>query len=128
VGCQNLNSSGTLVNASLSQYLPTAPFDLATDLSLSFSVLVHQGISYYNTLYITYFERMIQQLLNINSLEHTFELSLPVSEIVWALGTAIQPNGFRLQNDVIIQETKYDITEMELDITTGKAKIKLINK
>ena len=38
------------------------------------------------------------------------------------------PLGFRLQNDVIISETKYEIIEAEINIATGKTKAKLLNK
>lgn len=126
-GMQSCNGANALINASLTSYFPTAPFGINSLESLAFNILVHRGVSYYDTLYKKYFEPMIQQLLDVNTLEHTFEAVLPVNEIVFALSTGIQPEGFRLQNDIIIQETRYNINEMEIDIVTGKAKMKLLN-
>jgi len=37
------------------------------------------------------------------------------------------PTGFRMQNEIIIGETKYEILEASIDKTTGKTKIKLLN-
>lgn len=129
IGCQNLNGSGVLVNSPLSYYQPTSPFlGDEQDVNLSFAPLVFKSIGYNNTLYIQHYEALIQQFLNPNTLEHSFDFQFPISELVLTKGNKIQPNGFRLQNELIIKEELYEVSEMDLDLTTGKAKAKLINK
>jgi hypothetical protein len=59
-------------------------------------------------------------------------LILPSSEIYLNQDSTVQglgatPNGFRLQNEIIIQDTKYEILEAQIDITTGKTKLTLLN-
>jgi hypothetical protein len=125
LGCQTVNSSGVVINGMLTSYQPVKPF--TTSFSLGFSILVFNSVSYLNTLYKKYYEEQIQRLLNVNTMEHNFEMMLPASEMVVSKDTLIQPNGFRLQNTIIIGETKFEILEANMDKTTGKTKVKLLN-
>lgn len=130
LSCQNLNSSGVLINDNLSRYQPSSPLGDggAASINYGFSILTYQSVNYERTLYIEYYEELVQRMLNVNTLEHSFELTLPTRELVSSQGVTIQPNGFRLQNEVIIQEQKYEISEMDIDLTTGQTKAKLLNK
>jgi hypothetical protein len=125
LGCQTVNSSGVVINGMLTSYQPVKPF--ITNFSFGFSILVFNSVSYLNTLYKKYYEEQIQRLLNVNTMEHNFEMMLPASEMVVSKDTMIQPNGFRLQNTIIIGETKFEILEANMDKTTGKTKVKLLN-
>ena len=132
VGCQNLNSSGVLVNSSLNSYLKVMPYCKSNDYSLSFSILTIDSIEYTNSLFLMYYSQMITRLLNPNALAQDFEMLLPSSEIYLNDATILAgnvdiPKGFRLQNEVIIGETKYEILEASIDKTTGKTKMKLLN-
>jgi hypothetical protein len=128
IGCQNFNASGVLVNSNLGQYQPTSPLgNMSGGLSFGFSILVYQDTEYNKTLYTEYYDEMISRMLDPNTLEHAYELTLPTKELVYSEGATIQPNGYRLQNQIIIQENRFEISEMDIDLTTGKAKAKLIN-
>ena len=132
VGCQNLNSSGNLINSSLNSYMKVMPFCKSNNHTLSFSILRINGIDYTNTLFSLYYSQMILRLLNPNALAQDFEMLLPSSEIYLNDATILAgnvdiPKGFRLQNEVIIGETKYEILEASIDKTTGKTKMKLLN-
>jgi len=128
IGCQNLNASNVLVNSNLGQYQPTSPLgNMSGGLSFGFSILVYQNESYNKTLYSEYYDEMVERMLDPNTLEHAYELTLPTKELVYSQGATIQPNGYRLQNQIIIQENRFEISEMDIDLTTGKAKAKLIN-
>ena len=128
LGCQNLNGAGTLINSPLSFYQPTTPFNLVNGYSLGFSILVINNISYPLSLYLNYYSQQTEALLNPNTLEHVISLELPPNEIYLNENIGFTPLGFRLQNDVIISETKYEIIEAEINLTNGKTKAKFLNK
>lgn len=128
LGCQNINSSGVLVNSQLTIYQKSTPFNLQNGYSFGFSILVDNSISYPLSLYYNYYRQQTESLLNPNTLEHSISMELPPQEIYLNENTGIKPLGFRLQNDVIISETKYEIIEAEINITNGKTKAKLLNK
>lgn len=128
-GIQNVNASGILGVASISQYQETTPLGNGgvNDQTLLFSIGVFNGLEYTKSLFQTFYSGLIERLLNVNTLEHIYEFNLPNKELVFNQGQTIQPNGFRLQNKIIIQEEKFEVSEMDIDLTTGKAKAKLIN-
>lgn len=132
VGCQNTNTSGLLVNSALTSYMKVMPFCKSNNHALSFSILRINNIDYTNTLFSLYYSQMILRLLNPNALAQDFEMLLPSSEIYLNDATILAgnvdiPKGFRLQNEVKIGETKYEILEASIDKTTGKTKMKLLN-
>ena len=54
------------------------------------------------------------------------------NELVLNFNTTIQgqsqiPKGFRLQNEIVIQDNRFSIIDSNIDITTGKTKINLLN-
>jgi hypothetical protein len=130
VGCQNISLGGALINSSLAQYQPTSPLsNILNGVSLGFSILLYSQATepHERSLYSEYYDELISRMLDPNTLEHAYELTLPTKELVYSQGTTIQPNGYRLQNQIIIQENRFEISEMDIDLTTGKAKAKLIN-
>lgn len=94
-------------------YIKVAPWS-KNGLLFSFSALVFDNVTYNNTLYQRYYKEQTERLLNSNVLSHKFELKLPI-------------NGFRLQNDIIIGDNLFSIVEADIDETTGKTKITLLN-
>jgi len=107
------------------------PFDINGH-SLSFSVLVDSLIEYPVNLFSEYYDEQIARLLDPNVLTHEFTLTLPPDEIYLNEATTYHNNGktpvgFRLQNEIIIGENKFTILDSEIDITTGKTKMKLLN-
>lgn len=128
LGCQNINSSGVLVNGILGQYQKSTPFNLNNGYSFGFSILVNNNTSYSLSLYYNYYRQQTELLLNPNTLEHAISLELPPNEIYLNENIGFTPLGFRLQNDVVISETKYEIIEAEINIVNGKTKAKFLNK
>ena len=132
IGCQSLNSSEILINAELDRYLKVMPYCEINNNSFSFSTLRINNIDYPNSLFSLYYSQIITRLLNPNALAQDFEMILPSSEIYLNDATIMAgnvdiPTGFRMQNEIIIGETKYEILEASIDKTTGKTKIKLLN-
>ncbi|MFB9079436.1 hypothetical protein ACFFLS_06080 [Flavobacterium procerum] len=118
----------------LSSYMLMLPWFANTKQSLGFSVLI-DDVSGDNTnkdktesLYQRYYSAQTTRLLNVNSLSHKFDLYLPSSEIyVNPTRGNEPPTGFRLQNDIIIGETRFSVLDANIDITTGKTKLTLLN-
>ena len=127
LGCQNRNSSGIIVNSQLNRYQKTLPYNINSN-TLAFSILVDNGIEYPNSLYLRYYSEQTIRLLKANSLEHSFTLELPTNELYLNENINFSPTGFRLQNDIIIGDQLFDILEANIDMTTGKTKITLLNK
>jgi len=50
-----------------------------------------------------------------------------LNEATTVQGGGLTPTGFRLQNDIIIGETKFSILDAKIDVTTGKSKMTLLN-
>jgi hypothetical protein len=132
LACQNIATNGSLVMSSLNAYNKVLPFCKENLNTISFSILTIKSINYPATLFQNYYKAFIERLLNANALSQTFNLILPSSEIYLNQDSTVQglgatPNGFRLQNEIIIQDTKYEILEAQIDITTGKTKLTLLN-
>lgn len=118
----------------LNSYMLMLPWFANAKQSLGFSVLVDDvsgnltNQQKTNSLYKRYYETQTIRLLNVNVLSHKFDLSLPSSEIyVNPTRSNEPPTGFRLQNDIIIGETRFSILDANIDITTGKTKLTLLN-
>lgn len=98
------------------------------NVSASFSELVILNIQYNTTLFLKYYSEQIIRLLDPNALNHDFSLILPSRELYLNESTShITPTGFRLQNDIIIGENRFSILDAQIDITTGKTKLTLLN-
>lgn len=85
-----------------------------------------------NSLYLNYYKEFIERLLNPNCYQSDFEVVLKPNEIFINFSNQIQgqsniPTGFRPQNEIIIGEQIYTLVDSTIDLTTGKAKLKLIN-
>ena len=108
------------------------PFCKQNNFSLAFSILVINNVSYTETLYSRYYSKLIARLLNPNALLQTINFILPSTEIYLndaniASGAGLTPKGFRLQNEIIVGETRFEIIEASIDTTTGKTKLTLLN-
>lgn len=131
LGIQSSNN-GVLKTSELKNYLKVMPFCKFNDQSFAFSVIVFQNIQYLINLYSEYYEKQTNRLLDPNVLSQEYTLNLPSNEMYLNEATTTQgggdtPTGFRLQNDIIIQETKFSILDANIDLTTGKTKLTLLN-
>lgn len=96
--------------------------------SLGFSILVFEGNNYPNNLYSMYYQKQLERLIDPNVMAQSFTLDLPTNEMYLNEFTQnTTPTGFRLQNDVIIMENRFTILDAQIDKTTGKTKITLLN-
>lgn len=129
-GFKNLINN-VAVNSKLTSYMKVLPWN-KDGYSLGFSILVYKGISYLNSLYKVYYEAQTLRLLDPNVMVQEFTAKLPTNEMYLNEATTTQnggktPTGFRLQNDIIVGENLFSIIDADIDITTGKAKLKLLN-
>jgi len=127
LGCQNVNTSNILINSPLNLYIKSMPYCKQNNNSLAFSVLRIEDIDYIKTLYSIYYSKFISRLLNINALSQIYTLNLPSNEIYINDAEPLRPKGFRLQNDIVIGETRFETLEANIDVTTGKTKLTLLN-
>jgi len=118
----------------ITSYMKLLPWIQNSKQGLGFSVLVDDVSGDYpnkqktDSLYKRFYDKQTARLLDVNTLSHSFELFLPSSEIYVNPTRANEPpTGFRLQNDVIIGETRFTILDATIDITTGKTKLTLLN-
>jgi hypothetical protein len=128
LGFQRTTPSNVLRCDPLYSYIKTSPIH-TNGFSLGFG-LIQESIE--RSLYYDFYKRQTDRLLSPNTLKQTFELELPASELVlnYATTTAGQglvPDGFRLQNEIILQEERFSLIDATIDITTGKAKMNLLN-
>jgi len=114
---------------SKSTYQLTLPFLITNNGdSLGFSILVFEGSTYPNNLYSMYYQKQLERLIDPNVMAQSFTLDLPTNEMYLNEFTQnTTPTGFRLQNDVIIMENRFTILDAQIDKTTGKTKITLLN-
>lgn len=131
LGAQSQNMANVLINTRLNTYNKVMPFSKFNH-SLAFSNIVFNSIEYADSLFIKYYAEQIIRLLDPNVLSQTFTLHLPSSELYLNEATIIQgggqtPAGFRLQNEIIIGEYLFTIIDANIDITTGKTKLTLLN-
>jgi hypothetical protein len=128
IAVQGTNNYGALIAKSLGTYVKTSPVH-PNGFSLGFSLI--EG-SLQRSLYFDFYKGQTERLLNPNVLQQSFKLQLPASELVLNYATTGQgqsniPNGFRLQNDIVIQEQRFSIIDSQIDLTTGKANMNLLN-
>lgn len=119
----------TQINLPWKRYLKVGSIHEATGFSLGWG-LIESAIT--ESLYENYYSEQIERLLDPNTLQHTFTLELPPNELILNYANNIQgqsniPDGFRLQNDIIIQERKFSIIDATIDQTTGKTTLTLLN-
>ena len=132
LGFKSTNNSGVNINASLSSHIKVAPWNSEGD-SFAFSVLTDYSNNQYPiSLYLKGYDAQTARLLDTNVLSQEYTFSLPSNEIYLNEATTIQgagltPTGFRLQNEIIIGETRFTIVDANIDITTGKAQLTLLN-
>lgn len=127
LGFQKTNISNALITSSLTSYVKTSPVH-TSGFSLGFGLIQEAVVQ---SLYYNYYKTQTERLLNPNALQETFELELPASELVLnyattGAGMSQVPDGFRLQNEPILQEQRYSIIDAQIDITTGKTNITLL--
>lgn len=118
----------------LISYMKMLPWVESTTQGLGFSVLVDDvsdkvtNKQKTDSLYMRFYEKQTKRLLDVNALTHSFDLFLPSSEIYVNPSRSNEPpTGFRLQNDIIIGETRFSILNATIDISTGKTKLTLLN-
>lgn len=120
--------SGGLTILALNSYVKTSPVH-TSGFSFGFGLIQEAIIK---SLYFYFYKTQTERLLDPNTLQHSFELRLPASELVLNYATLGQgesniPTGFRLQNEIVLQEQRYSIIDATIDITTGNAKMNLLN-
>lgn len=132
-GFKSTNNSGVNINAKLDSHIKVAPWNKDNE-SFAFSVLVDYDLNQYPiNLYLKGYDSQTARLLDVNVLSQEYTFDLPSNEIYLNEATTIQgagltPSGFRLQNDIIVGETLFTIIDANIDITTGKAQLTLLNK
>ena len=131
-GYRNTDGAGAYINSILDYHVKVAPWN-SENYSLGFSVLVDYDLKEYPiNLYLQGYDRQTTRLLDPNVLSHEFTFDLPSNEIylnesTTVAGSGLTPAGFRLQNDIIVGETLFTIIDSNIDITTGKAQMTLLN-
>ena len=117
---------------SLFTYLKSMPYCKQNSQTLAFSILKIDNVEFTNNLFLNYYQNFIQRLLNPNALSQQLSFILPPNEIYLndanvTVNAGLIPKGFRMQNEVIVGETRYEILDSQIDLTTGKAKLTLLN-
>lgn len=121
------------------EYLPSANRSINTALEASFKnpitgKLLSFGAEGLDTdsLYLNYYSDFIELLLNPNAYSTNFNLKLPPNEIFLNFANLNQgesniPTGFRGQNEIIIGEQRYFMSDITINLTGGEAKLTAIN-
>jgi hypothetical protein len=128
LGFQKTNISNIVVTGELKSYIKTSPVHpLGT--SFGFSLIQEATV---RSLYYDFYKRQTERLLNPNTLKQLYKLRLPASELVLnykttQAGMSQVPDGFRLQNEIVLQEQRFSIIDAQIDITTGEASMNLLN-
>ena len=113
---QNNQVGGNIITSSIKNYIKVLPYSLGGK-SLSWSVLVFNDFTLRDTLFSRYYAYIVSRLTDQNVMEQEFSLYLNSKEVL----------DFRLENDIIIGEDKFNIIDATIDITTGKIKLNLLN-
>jgi len=106
---------------------------LCEEIIISFSFgfgLIQESIQ--RSLYFDFYKTQTERLLNPNTLKQMFKLKLPASELVLnyattGAGMSQVPDGFRLQNEIVLQESRFSVIDAQIDITTGESTMNLLN-
>lgn len=128
LGFQKTNISNVVTVGELKSYIKTSPVHpLGT--SFGFSLIQEATV---RSLYFDFYKRQTERLLNPNTLKQLYKLRLPASELVLNYkttnaGMSQVPDGFRLQNEIVLQEQRFSIIDAQIDITTGDATMNLLN-
>jgi len=85
-----------------------------------------------DSLYANYYQTFIELLLSPNTYLSTFKLELPPNEIFLNFANTAQgqsniPTGFRVQNEIVIGEQRYQLVDSAIDVTNGDTKITALN-
>jgi hypothetical protein len=128
LGFQTSDEVGVAIVSPLLSYIKTSPIH-SSGFSFGFG-LIQDATT--RSLYADFYQVQTERLLNPNTLKQEFELILPASELVLNYATTTQgnslvPDGYRLQNEIILQENRFSQVDAQIDITTGNTKIKLLN-
>jgi hypothetical protein len=122
---QTTNGNGVYTTTAFTKYNKVMPYSLSGGASLLWND------DYSNSLYEVYYKEMIARLLDPNVLKQTYYFNLPATELYLNESISEQgitsPTGYRLQNDIILMNDKFETIESEIDYTTGKAKLILLN-
>ena len=128
LGFQKTLGDGTLTTSPLISYIKTSPVH-TNGFSFGFSLIQTATV---RSLYYDFYKRQTERLLNPNTLQQSFKLQLPASELVLNYATTTSgmsqvPDGFRLQNEIVLQENRFSIIDAQIDITTGLSTMNLLN-
>jgi len=128
LGFQGTSGLNILSVLPLNSYIKTSPVH-TSGFSFGFG-LIQEATT--KSLYYYFYRNQTERLLDPNTLQHAFELKLPAKEMVLNFANTAQgesniPTGFRLQNEIILQETRFSIIDASIDITTGNTKLNLLN-
>lgn len=129
LGYLNIYPNGTKVIEQLNAVTIVSSIHEQSGFNLGFG-LIETATN--ESLYENYYKGQTERLLEPNTLQHTYTLELPPSELVLNYANTNQgesniPSGFRLQNDIVIQETRYSVIDATIDQTTGKTTLNLLN-
>jgi len=132
INVQINNTLNILNYTGLYSYLKSMPYCKTNGQSFAFSVLKIDSVEYSNNLFLNYYQKFIQRLLNPNALSQQITFNLPPTEIYLndanvTKNAGLTPKGFRMQNEIIVGETRYEILDSQMDLTTGKTKLTLLN-
>lgn len=128
LGFQKTLSNGSLTTGQLKSYIKTTPIH-PNGFSFGFGLIQEATV---RSLYYDFYKIQTERLLSPNTLQQSYKLQLPASELILNYATTTQgqsnvPDGFRLQNEIILQEQRFSIIDAQIDITTGKTNINLLN-
>jgi len=128
LGVQKTNTSNALLVGELKSYVKTSSVH-SNGFSFGFSLIQEAVI---RSLYYDFYKTQTERLLNPNTLKWMYKLSLPASELVLnyattQAGMSRVPDGFRLQNEIVLQEQRFSVIDAQIDITTGDSTMNLLN-
>jgi hypothetical protein len=127
VAIQNILADGTKQSLRLDYYIPV-------NVDRIYNNVYQESLTWGGTtlsnksLFKLGYETFVQRLLDYKALEHKFKLQLPLSELYLTKQfQQVTPYGWRLQNDIIIEENRYSIIDSEINIENGLTNLTLYN-
>jgi hypothetical protein len=142
IACQSADNLGQPTVQKLNNVVQFMPFTMNGN-SLLFNALQSTiynvigkpstGYPDYNnltqSLYKRYYEDQTARFLDPNVYISSVKMDLDLEELYLTDGTVSDPRpyGFRLQNDIILDNQRYKIEEANIDYTTGKSTFKISN-